>query len=826
MSKVDNIKNLQPSPNVWRELVEILPLAPVPFYQKDLIDFFPFHDSNHDLQWYIDLENLTKAHFNPSFSDWWNESTQLIGRELYYPEDFDLNFYNYSNWLQNNTDAAASFNVNEEFVKPWKNKTDATYNAVRGNDRVSSVVSNSHNLQFTRLARDKYSQTLNKYLRLIMPKYTRRVETEDLNRNFWAISGTMELLLTYLFPEGIHTSFRPTFKEILNELLQLWENIIYLWAGAATALQINAKKLYTKVKVVYLPVPNKFFTERKFDNSYNPYNLSITDIKDRCKFLTKKYSEYNLVIVPFVRSNNYYKNYFSRYAIQYIILFDRNKAEGAQYTYVNIGIDLKITDSAIADNIYFIHEDNDSEVTYGYPFSLMDSYQEETTHPYYGLLSVKPTINAHYDTDHFVFDNFKIEVFDAAARTIDGDDYKLFEYKKNITYGNNSYNVVDQSTSPSRSKLDVPPTKLTTPFKGYIGELVSGRKRSLEPIIRDASFTIVKVGDFLPVDLFDKVDFNKIKRIESLTAQVGSREAFDASTYGLGGIYFDFQWDGGIPPSGKEKPSWIDPYTGYWTSPWSGTQTSLKFVPYYNFNNWDGTTAHTEWINTSDITLNQLKILGEYQILTLLQDGKLNSSKPWVIATKIGIGYWTGEDGFQWEHGLVCSGFVYVPKLSGAAPDASCIHHLGYINVFDGFWTQNTTIFTRQPQTNSRWRRFNMSCDSISITELNHQYTYSMKNGITAWFDHNKEVYKHIYEDYTVRPYCSMDLTSQGKMIFGQQHNTLGDNMILTTNLSENAQLIDTSKAPYQNCYNGASGWSLPAEAFSGGIDYNCFYYA
>lgn len=37
-----------------------------------------------------------------------------------------------------------------------------------------------------------------------------------------------------------------------------------------------------------------------------------------------------------------------------------------------------------------------------------------------------------------------------------------------------------------------------------------------------------------------------------------------------------------------------------------------------------------------------------------------------------------------------------------------------------------------------------------------------MKNGIMAWYDHAKEVYKNKWENYTVRPYCSIDINSQG----------------------------------------------------------------
>lgn len=73
----------------------------------------------------------------------------------------------------------------EPYVKPDTNDNNNTYEDVRGDDLSTSAAKNSNNLQYTR------DQTGEDYLRLLMPKYTRRVEVEDLNRNFWVIGQAL-----------------------------------------------------------------------------------------------------------------------------------------------------------------------------------------------------------------------------------------------------------------------------------------------------------------------------------------------------------------------------------------------------------------------------------------------------------------------------------------------------------------------------------------------------------------------------------------------------------------------------------------------------------
>ena len=87
-------------------------------------------------------------------------------------------------------DAGKSFSNNEEgeddWVIPSLNINNKQYKKVRDEDKTISVLNNVMNLQFTHTQKQMLND--NNWIRLLMPKNTRRVEIEDLNRNFWVIS--------------------------------------------------------------------------------------------------------------------------------------------------------------------------------------------------------------------------------------------------------------------------------------------------------------------------------------------------------------------------------------------------------------------------------------------------------------------------------------------------------------------------------------------------------------------------------------------------------------------------------------------------------------
>jgi hypothetical protein len=64
-----------------------------------------------------------------------------------------------------------------------------------------------------------------------MPEYERIVEIEDLNRNFWVIGQVLTGVLSFLFDED--SPINDLFNGMLDELAQLWENLLYLWVAFA-----------------------------------------------------------------------------------------------------------------------------------------------------------------------------------------------------------------------------------------------------------------------------------------------------------------------------------------------------------------------------------------------------------------------------------------------------------------------------------------------------------------------------------------------------------------------------------------------------------------
>ena len=63
-------------------------------------------------------------------------------------------------------------------------------------------------------------------IRLLMPQYARRVEVEDLNKNFWVIGQVLDALAQGLLgPNGIYASA----SQMCEELGQLWQNTAFLW---------------------------------------------------------------------------------------------------------------------------------------------------------------------------------------------------------------------------------------------------------------------------------------------------------------------------------------------------------------------------------------------------------------------------------------------------------------------------------------------------------------------------------------------------------------------------------------------------------------------
>lgn len=224
-------------------------------------------------------------------------------------------------------DAGKSFEVGNHYVEPWENVDEHNYTNVRNGDEILQVLTNQNNMQFTK-------EQTEKYLRLLMPMYTRRVEVEDLNRNFWVIGQTISALCEYIFNK---------------------EEDKIPYNSANTIFQ-----------VIDLPrAQDKPYRDiNEFVNEYETWYNTTTNtggVRGKLRQFEKIYPNKHLAFLIRCRIGNYEKDYYHTEIYPYIAFFDANeKTRSKQWSAVKLnnysgnhktwpfGFTLRI-DSAIQD---------------------------------------------------------------------------------------------------------------------------------------------------------------------------------------------------------------------------------------------------------------------------------------------------------------------------------------------------------------------------------------------------------------------------------------------------------------------------------------------
>lgn len=281
-----------------------------------------------------DVINSIKESTTPTGNDFWNSSATYLIR--YILANFDPN-YNSSDPNkgkiivdENNSfeiqdiihgNAGNSFLPNNEWVKPWKDSQGQTYSEIRGNDKKLSALTDDQNINFT-------SGT---GIKLLMPMYERHVEVEDLDRNFWVIGQSLAGISAFLFSS--ESPFTNTFERIVGEIIELWENILYLWVAYSLAMQ--DKQYYTDVhsEIVYISMNDDFETGYKRDNFSGDASaiLALDDVglqlylMERLTYITAKYPHCHLCIIPVLRFDNYESDYYATEYYPGVLLVNRNQ---------------------------------------------------------------------------------------------------------------------------------------------------------------------------------------------------------------------------------------------------------------------------------------------------------------------------------------------------------------------------------------------------------------------------------------------------------------------------------------------------------------------
>lgn len=362
------------------------------------------------------------------------------------------------------------FKVKFPWVIPWLNLNRKSYRTVRGEDKNVDILSDKKELQFTREedSEKKYQQQI----RLLMPKNLRKVEVEDLNRNFWVMGQVTSLLGSYLF--GDDAIIPKTYNAILNEICQLWENIMYLWI--ATAAQ-SKKKQYTDVHCEVVPInSNSLLNYLKYD-SFNHQIDTRADNNETLKhlsYLVNTYTDSNLFILLENRVNNYEHSYFSE--IQYLLLtYDRN-TKTWNYDLNKIfkayldkdGFHLRgYTDADIgAQYLYSINQDDDNY----YSLSMLEAQEKSEIQKRKFVTLIRPVYTFSYDfVDGEKQPNLTIKFHDVGRKLVNKNsstDYCALFYT----------NQNDINWPSSSIASDIPEAEaVTTSIKmGYYqGELIS-----------------------------------------------------------------------------------------------------------------------------------------------------------------------------------------------------------------------------------------------------------------------------------------------------------------------------------------------------------------
>ena len=280
----------------------------IDFDTSDIETIVEFINDNADL---IDsfLDNyLKKTEDNPKSH--WNESLNYlfgIYRKFILDQgEIDSTHITVADIVS--ADAGNSFSGNN-WVRPWFNIDEKIYAEVRGNDKIRRVLDDESFLQFTR-------EIESKYLRLLMPEYQRVVEVEDLDRNFWVIGQVLTGICAYLFE--VDSPLKDLLRGMLDEVAQLWENMLYLWLALAITSQLSQ---YKEVETIVVPLSrNKFYPYVKFDDFGNEVDLTDADkvslLQDcwvnHLSHIKKIYTKSSLVIIPEIRTESYQKNYYNK----------------------------------------------------------------------------------------------------------------------------------------------------------------------------------------------------------------------------------------------------------------------------------------------------------------------------------------------------------------------------------------------------------------------------------------------------------------------------------------------------------------------------------
>ena len=398
----------------------------IDFDTSDIETIVEFINDNADL---IDsfLDNyLKKTEDNPKSH--WNESLNYlfgIYRKFILDQgEIDSTHITVADIVS--ADAGNSFSGNN-WVRPWFNIDEKIYAEVRGNDKIRRVLDDESFLQFTR-------EIESKYLRLLMPEYQRVVEVEDLDRNFWVIGQVLTGICAYLFE--VDSPLKDLLRGMLDEVAQLWENMLYLWLALAITSQLSQ---YKEVETIVVPLSrNKLYPYVKFDDFGNEVDLTDADkvslLQDcwvnHLSHIKKIYTKSSLVIIPEIRTESYQKNYYNKAYYPGAIVLNRRYRSTLDVNsndFMNISIvdahEIAYYPFSIGEKDFIIDVEQEKIANHSYKNQITGVYEKS---PNYYFIPDYTTITAQ-DVDLGIYVGAIRTVFSNAVLSFDStsSDYSL-----------------------------------------------------------------------------------------------------------------------------------------------------------------------------------------------------------------------------------------------------------------------------------------------------------------------------------------------------------------------------------------------------------------
>lgn len=416
------------------------------------------------------------------------------------------------------------------WVIPWYNPDGESYRRVRGEDKKLSVLTDDSKLGFTR----KQSENGDvRWIRLLMPQYKRKVEVEDLNRNFWVISQVLTGITAIIFDDN--GPINQMIKGLLKEIGQLWENMIYLWVAMGL---LSQKRFYgeTHSEVVMVSIAETVYQHLKYDGFDNiGINALAEYITPQLEYLLEMYRDYNLVILPQIRYNNYERNYYETIYFPGVFIYNRNDLSPHWniYAFDDNGTGIKVALSDYSDYIYGLHEEEDTYI-YLAPLSRADTLSPDFGKRFYGLVRDEIKLNASlYDyneaTDTWT-DNLKIRIelnFFDLTKLISSTDTSLYyliqDYKREKSEAEEYCGAlgIDYRTDVVWGNIDMDHRQIYVDEEGYRETVYAGAETwDYYGTLYDVCFSPLKqrVGYTTPEKL--DIDTEVIPYIDSLFANL------------------------------------------------------------------------------------------------------------------------------------------------------------------------------------------------------------------------------------------------------------------------------------------------------------------